>query len=279
MATGGAASTGKHETPVLGHRHKATEREASPILSAKPPSGDKATHSSSSEKEKEKEDDDLNVKMSGLKISESSDKRSKKEPIALQPRLSDALSEVEKAKTAKERVQALDHVLVDVTEADRLESQSAVDLHKQDLTVGRIHNHVDKTAQNLDDAEDELHQTESCCFAMFRCLFGKCACSSCCKPKEPHHDIEMERQHPAPVLMSDAATSASPKPLTEKQKRQAILDKLRHQEGTLEGEISELKDANGELDVINEEVDKTKKRTKEEADKSKIFVAANKSSL
>ena len=52
MATGGAPSTDTHETPVLGHRHKETEREGSPVLSAKTTSGAKPTNSS-----KDKEDE------------------------------------------------------------------------------------------------------------------------------------------------------------------------------------------------------------------------------
>ncbi len=183
------------------------------------------------------------------------------------------------AKTSKERSEALSRVLADVTDADRQETKEAIALHDQDLVIGRVHNNVDRTKQSLEDAEDELHQTQSCGWAVLICLFGKCACSDCCKPKVPHHDQDIERRHPAPVLISEEAKKATAKPeteLTEREKRRQILAKLKHQEGTLTGEIGELRDTNKELGEIITEVDETKKRTKEDAAKSTEFVAKNK---
>ncbi len=300
MATDGARKDKEEAAPAsspLGGRHLDVVHEGSPA-------------------QREKDEKELSAKMSTLSLDDKKDKkRSDKkaessrrkdkikpkdaappQPSDDHPPLEDALTQAAKAKSAQERKQALQEVLVQVDKADRQETQSGDELHRQNVQVGRIHNNLDRTDQNLAGAEDELHQTRSCGYAVLCCLFGWC---KCCKPKEPHHDQEMEERHPAPkpndappptLLMSDAskaATSSSAAPVvavapatgkqpTEKEQRQAILATLRHQEGTLGGEISELKDANAELGQMVAETDRIKERTKDDAAKAQSFVKANK---
>lgn len=150
----------------------------------------------------------------------------------------------------------IEKVLAATEEMVKKEDEDAINIHKQGAQVGRIHNNIDKTEASLEEAQEDLHATDSCCFAIWKAFTDALCC--CCKPTHPapHHDIDFEAQHPAPVVFNPANPN---KPKTRKEEIAELKDAAHHLRETLEGETSELRDQNEELKVVIVDSDKVKK--------------------
>ena len=157
-----------------------------------------------------------------------------------------------KEKVKREDIQS---ALAQTQEMVRKEDEEAIAIHKQGAQVGRIHNNIDKTEAALEEAQEDLHATDSCCFAMWKAITDALCC--CCKSSHPapHHDLDFEAQHPAPVVFNPANPK---KPKTRKEEIAELKDAAHHLRATLEGETSELRDQNEELKEVIVGSDKVK---------------------
>lgn len=152
---------------------------------------------------------------------------------------------------------AIDHLEDAVMDIVEREDADAQRIHQQGATVGRIHDNVQKAGDELDDANDDLAATDSCCFAFLQALRDKLCCC-CCPTQAPHHADDYEAGHKAPVAFHpDNPTGQK---LSRAEQIAAIKKATEHAKDTLEGENAELRDQNDELKVVVVEADSDAKK-------------------
>ncbi|MGD9591049.1 MAG: hypothetical protein AB7V32_00845 [Candidatus Berkiella sp.] len=155
---------------------------------------------------------------------------------------------------------AIDHLEDTVMDIVEREDADAQRIHQQGATVGRIHDNVQKAGNELDDANDDLAATDSCCFAFLQALRDKLCCC-CCPTQAPHHADDYEAGHKAPVAFHPANPTGEKQ--TRAQRLAALREATEHAKETLEGENVELRDQNDELKDVVVEADSDAKKAQD----------------